>query len=507
MSDPDRRARARWMNEIRENPDDDGVRLRCASWFASLGGEANAARAEFILTQIERARLPPDSPRHSELHAREVQLVVKHWRAWCAGARLLRRPIFRRGFVERVHVHLREFYWHRRELFALEPVRDVRFTGWWRTPDEFVQRVARCEELRHLEALTIHHQGPHKDPADSVVTLLESPHLSNLRTLETTYCGFKPEATRRFCELPVLRHVTSLTTPVVDRHDWDAPKMLASNPDAVRGWGFSKKLDMLEEVTLDVLRACAENPGWQSLEELTFSAPASAEIDDFLARNTPRSLKTIAPDVWCGRDNDAVSSRLLALLAELPVRTVRFGGRPELNEALAPLLDAPRWELESVSSYDAQLLPRLANRRATRQLRHLQVSATTEGLDRFVEEGGVPGSLVSASLQLYGPVQPETLVRFLRSPSAANLVSFNCTGPLTDDVAAALCALPSLTVLRWSGEGCAPEVRRTLEGRFAEGWLRLDLWGTDGTAPLPSRAEAHLARGAASVIPLDGYAT
>lgn len=515
MREPNRTERARWVNEIRENPDDDGVRLRCASWFAAQGGEANVARAEFILTQIERARLPADSRRYSELNARELQLVIKHWRTWCAGSRLLRRPIFRRGFVERVHVHLREFYWHRRELFALEPVRDVRFTGWHRTPDEFVQRVARCEELRHLEALAIHHQGPHKDPADSVVTLLESPYLSELRTLETTYCGFKPETVERFRELPVVRHVESLTLPTVDRFDWDAEPLLVGRPDAARSWGFSKKLAILETVTVEALRACSEAPGWNSLAELAFADVRDPEgLENFLVECTPPALSKASLDCWGTGPNREVSQRCAEVLARLPLRSVRFGADRVRNAALIGLLDSPAWQIEHFASYDPELLPLLVGAASLRYLRFLDISVLDQSLADFADMGGADeGTLVRARFEHDGEAQPETLVRFLRSRAAAGLVSLSSGGPLTSDVAAALCDLPWLTHLRWGTAQVAPEVRQMLEARLADGRLELTVYGrltpdedeADEREPQPSRAEQHIANGASSVIPLDGY--
>ena len=58
---------------IREAPDEDGPRLVCADWFENQGDEASVARAEFIRIQIQRAPLPMDDIRQSELQARELR--------------------------------------------------------------------------------------------------------------------------------------------------------------------------------------------------------------------------------------------------------------------------------------------------------------------------------------------------------------------------------------------------------------------------------------------------
>ena len=76
-------ARPAVIAAIREAPDDDAPRLVCADWFEEQGDEASVARAEFIRTQIERARLPADDPRQSELQARELRLLRRHAADWC----------------------------------------------------------------------------------------------------------------------------------------------------------------------------------------------------------------------------------------------------------------------------------------------------------------------------------------------------------------------------------------------------------------------------------------
>src|SRR5262249_54857764 len=159
------------------------------------GGEANVARAEFIRTQVERAKLAPEDVRQSELEARELRLLKRYGAVWCGSHFVFRKVRFRRGFIERVHLHLRHFLHHRRQMLALEPVRDLSLTGWFRAPDDLVRRVARCEEWGHTETLRIHH---HHDPRGNLLLLLESPHLTRLRALHGTQVQFDAEARRRF---------------------------------------------------------------------------------------------------------------------------------------------------------------------------------------------------------------------------------------------------------------------------------------------------------------------
>src|SRR5262249_33903554 len=149
--------RAAFIAAIREAPDDDAPRLVFADWLEERGDEADIARAEFIRVQVRRANLPIEDERHSELQARELRLL-KRWAAvWCGAHFVFKKVRFRRGLIEFVHLHLTHFLHHRRQMLALEPVRDVRLTGWYRAKEDLVRRVAACEELSDLETLRIHH--------------------------------------------------------------------------------------------------------------------------------------------------------------------------------------------------------------------------------------------------------------------------------------------------------------------------------------------------------------
>ncbi len=105
--------RALWA-AIRANPADDTPRLVYADWLQEHGDEA---RAEFIRVQCALARIGPDRRKHRKerptLEARQQKLLRAHyeWAApfrvrlkggkrWDPEDRWLRRPIFRRGFLD-----------------------------------------------------------------------------------------------------------------------------------------------------------------------------------------------------------------------------------------------------------------------------------------------------------------------------------------------------------------------------------------------------------------------
>ena len=115
--------------------------------------------------------MPPDDVRHSELQARELRLLKRYAPVWCGSHFVFRKVRFRRGFIEYVHLHLRHFLHHRRQLLALEPIRDVSLTGWKRAPDHLVRRVAGCAEWQCIETLRIHPPGaPQRNATLSVHT-------------------------------------------------------------------------------------------------------------------------------------------------------------------------------------------------------------------------------------------------------------------------------------------------------------------------------------------------
>jgi hypothetical protein len=171
---------------------------------------------------VERARLEPDDPRQSELEARELRLLKRHAADWCGSHFLFKKVRFRRGFIEYVHLHLQHFLHHRRQILDLEPIRDVSLTGWMRATDDLVRRVAACEEWNEIETLRLHNQGPHKWPRSNVVILIESPHLTRLKSLRLPSLELDAEARRRIERAPLLGRIEELSLPSLNTY--------ASNP-------------------------------------------------------------------------------------------------------------------------------------------------------------------------------------------------------------------------------------------------------------------------------------
>ncbi len=115
------------LKSVLASPDDDLPRLVYADWLDEHG---DSARAEFIRTQIELAKLPDHDPRFRALEDREHDLLSDHEPGWIGEeATRLREWEWRRGFIESVSGEMVAF----QNLDSLRrsghPVRQVHCSG------------------------------------------------------------------------------------------------------------------------------------------------------------------------------------------------------------------------------------------------------------------------------------------------------------------------------------------------------------------------------------------
>lgn len=333
--------RAALIAAILAHPEEDTPRLACADWFEEQGGEANIARADFIRTQIERANFPPTDPRQSELYARELRLLKKYATVWCGSHFVFKKCRFRRGFVEYVHLHLRHFLFHRRQMLALEPVRDISLTGWMRATDDLVKRVAACEEWKHIETLRIHHQGPHKDPQSCLVTLIESPHLIRLQSLWVSQVVFTNDARRRYERASVIRQLRELTLPYLDSFpqspgDWfsdGAPTEPWENLRVLRLRGY--------RINADLFARLAAMPFWNRLTELDVSLGWSRPPEINALRNhLPNSLRVLRLSGDQPWEGGSAMPSLCERIAQLPLLGLHIANIPMTSAMLRPIFGA-----------------------------------------------------------------------------------------------------------------------------------------------------------------------
>jgi uncharacterized protein (TIGR02996 family) len=477
--------RAALIAGIRAAPDEDAPRLVCADWFEEQGDEASVARADFIRVQIERARLPVEDVRHSELQARELRLLKRHAATWCGSHFTFKKVRFRRGFIEGVHLHLRHFLYHRRQMLALEPVRDVRLTGWCRAPADLLGRVAACPELQEIETLRIHHQGPHKDPPSDLVTLLESPHWRRLRVLHGTQVGFDADARRRFERLPVLRQVRELVLPTLDSYPHEPGEWL-SDGGAVfaEQWRELRSLTLPNYLNIDLLGQLTAMPWWKRLTAIVMTLPFHDESAalSLLGDRLPEGLR----ELYLGVDiSPADLSRLepfLEQLARVPLRTLRLHWTPLSAPLLARMLEGTNcWRLQELSLSGCELSEEhahvLADAPGATSLLSLDLSentAFTPVAARALFSSRSLRALVHLAVDLdgrqRGPTEP-----FAPALDRLRSLDLSTTG-LSEEVLAKLLAERSLRHLNWvniRGEGRRQEPALRLSPPLARALISL----------------------------------
>ena len=512
------------ITAIRESPEDDNLRLICADWFEEQGGEENIARAEFIRLQIAHANLQPDDPRHAEMEASEMRMLKRHGPTWCGSHFAFKKCRFRRGFIEYVHIHLNHFLHHRRQLMALEPVRDISLTGWWRAKDHLVERVAQCAEWQYVDGLRIHHQGPHKDPRSNVLTLLESPHLTELRKLRMTQVIFDKDARQRFERLPVLRHVEELRFPTLD--------ILMAKPGnwfSDGGLEFAEQWSELTSLTLpaylhiELLQQFTQMPFWKRLTEVNLQLPNDeANSLPLLRDSLPDSVRRFSMSAPFSPSNYLEAESFFERLAQIPLQTLQLEYFPINESCLRRLLDdQSKCRLKELwlDGYDLKKnhLKILAESRGSQSLRslniagalriasedfhllfsserlssltHLDVSSTQLGLEGATSLAKAPGWTRLRSLGISSiNVDSEGLLTLLNSPNLQNVawLSF-CEGgfqsdvslDFTTDIADQITRLPNLACLILQLRHCGKEQLRILNEAPNPVWLIMDCWNSN----------------------------
>jgi uncharacterized protein (TIGR02996 family) len=499
---------------IHATPDDDMLRLACADWFEERGDPASVARADFIRTQIERVTLPDDDRRQSELEARELRLL-KHWAAvWCGSHFVYKKVRFRRGFIEAVHLHLQHFQHHRRQMFALEPVREVCLTGWYRANDDLVRRVAGCEELSYIETLRLHHQGPHKAPRSNALILLESPHLTGVKTLHCPGAQFDADARRRFERLPVLRQVEVLGFPYLGTFplnpgDWFSDGGI----EAAGKWENLRSLT-LPPYPANLVQQFMGGSFWNNLTTLSCSIGLDRDLV-LLRDRLPPGLKELNWGVWHSPVDLPSLDSFLERLRTLPLERLDLSGMPITPAALRSLLDdSDRVRLKRLRLSNYQVGPEharvIAAAPGASRLRELFLGGGQEFREDaaaalFASEGlrslvsldlartriggmgiralaGAAGwdRLRSLKLGGRGEVQAEDLRHLLSAPLAQTLTRlylsespYQRDKPLafTPEVARQMAELPHLAYLRLFLAECDPECRRLLADNEKLAWV------------------------------------
>jgi uncharacterized protein (TIGR02996 family) len=161
-----------FLRDIRDNPDDDTMRLIYADWLDEQGDP----RGEFIHVQMRLAGALPATT-SSALRQREQELLRRHAVGWVGGKMSrLRRWVFRRGFLDEIELRADHFLADFGELLDREPVRCVRLR--WATGS--IAAISASPRLRTLRELDLSRCYLNDATAE---VLAGSPHLDRLHAL------------------------------------------------------------------------------------------------------------------------------------------------------------------------------------------------------------------------------------------------------------------------------------------------------------------------------------
>ncbi len=233
-----------FVQAICAEPGEDTHRLAYADWLEERGDPAALARAEFIRTQIELARLPKNDRRARDLRRREKQLWRENRSAWLEavpGGLRSRYLTFQRGFLETIRLSAADLLLHGDDLFRRHPLQRV-----------WLDRAVTAEEasalaarpfLARLTGLTVGQKVTFYGPfarifgtladAEAQRALLGSPHLSGLKELSLAASGLGSGGAAVLAACPLLGRLTALDLSYCLLRDAGVEALLAA-PDLSR---------------------------------------------------------------------------------------------------------------------------------------------------------------------------------------------------------------------------------------------------------------------------------
>jgi uncharacterized protein (TIGR02996 family) len=166
------------LEAIRDEPDDEGLRLVYADWLEENGDDA---KAELIRVQCTLARLPSHGSERERLKTRERELLHKYEKVWLGAMRGgLQRWRFRLGLLEEVTLNVERFLGYAEALLRLGSLSRVEF----RRATAYGSSLARCGHLARLRAVNLSYN--HLNDA-VIIALAESPYLGKLRELRLAH--------------------------------------------------------------------------------------------------------------------------------------------------------------------------------------------------------------------------------------------------------------------------------------------------------------------------------
>jgi uncharacterized protein (TIGR02996 family) len=384
------------LDALRDEPDNDRLRLVYADW---LDDNGEHARAEYVRLCHELAAVA-DEDRAAALHRRRLQLFRRHKKDWGPG---LPRPVLgvleARGLVQELQTSAATFLKCADQL-RQEPLARVRLTG---AGPSHVKKLAGCAALADVRELalvggTVNEQG--------MRALADSPHLGRLHTLRLVSCRVNAPVAAVLAQAPWLGNLHTLDLGHYERHEGAASQVAWRNEGIFRaiGMGATNHLDdagfatLLGSPHLRNLETLIVANNWIRYESARLlwteaRLPKLRRLDMSYNWLTPAGLRELAASDLMKRltmleiQANEVGSEAVAALAASPnvarlkaldvSGTTAYDDRPKLTSAAAvALAESPHLrDLEhlvlafsAITASGAQALARTANLPSLRTL-------------------------------------------------------------------------------------------------------------------------------------------
>jgi uncharacterized protein (TIGR02996 family) len=162
---------AAFVADIRSSPDDDVPRLIYADWLT----DQDDPRGLFIRLDIEC--LAEANPLHLRTLLRDRRRLLQRYESWWSPAdKVVAIGGFTRGFLESVTMTAQQVIDHGEELFAREPIDELRMDLSW--ADHGIA-LAEAPALRSIRRLRLTYASVWR----GILSFLDSPHLTALEAL------------------------------------------------------------------------------------------------------------------------------------------------------------------------------------------------------------------------------------------------------------------------------------------------------------------------------------
>jgi uncharacterized protein (TIGR02996 family) len=190
-----------FLRAIRDEPEDDGLRLIFADWLE----ERNDLRGTLIRVQVTRARLPASHPLYAELELAEKQLLEQQGAGFWLGSFLwrIRRWRFQRGLL---HIEADG------STFLDDPLPSgavawVERLGLWQVSVEQINRLEECSQFAALSMLDLPYN---RLGSRGATALAQLPSLERLRWLDLSGNGVGDAGAVALARSPWLTRLTAL---------------------------------------------------------------------------------------------------------------------------------------------------------------------------------------------------------------------------------------------------------------------------------------------------------